>query len=103
MPVTYVQFSNITVQNVIDYLRLTEVPTSESNLLATILPAAKSFVLGYTGRDLIPASADNYPELTIAVYALCEDMYDKRSFTVNAESANQVVESILGCRSLNLL
>ena len=98
---TYKQFSQITVNDVETYLRLAEITLAESTMLGTILEAAKSYVLTYTGRTT--AEADTFPEFTIAVYVICEDMYDKRTYTVDADSTNKIVDSILGSRSINLL
>lgn len=100
---SYVSFSNITVSDVVSFLRLetTETTAEELALLATILEAAKNYCLVYTGRN--KDEADNMPEMTIAVYNVCADMYDKRTFTVEADKANKIVETILGARSTNLL
>ena len=98
---TYVQFSQITVDDIIDYLRLTEVDESERTLLSSILEASRSHVLTYTGQT--QEKADTFPEFTIAVYALSEEMFDKRTFTTDNTKVNEVVASILGSRSVNLL
>lgn len=98
---TYKQFSQITVNDVETYLRLAEITLAESTMLGTILEAAKSYVLTYTGRTT--EEADTFPEFTIAVYVICEDMFDKRTYTVDADSTNKIVDSILGSRSINLL
>lgn len=98
---TYKQFSQITVNDVETYLRLAEITLAEATMLGTILEAAKSYVLTYTGRT--SEEADTFPEFTIAVYVICEDMFDKRTYTVDADSTNKIVDSILGSRSINLL
>lgn len=103
MPNSYVEFSNIAVSDVVGYLRIseTELDEAELSLLASILEASKSFVLTYTGRT--EEEADTFPEFTIAVYALCEDMYDKRTYQVDKNQENAVITAILGSRSINLL
>lgn len=101
MPNNYVKFSEIGVTDLVKYLRLAETTQDDLTLLGTILEASKSFILTYTGRD--EESADKYPEFTIAVYTLSEDMYDKRSYIVDSETSNKIVDSILGSRSINLL
>lgn len=98
---TPVKFSELTIADVENYLRLDEVDESTENFLATILSSAKSHVLHYTGRD--DTNVDNIPELVIAVYAVCQNMYDNRSMEADSSVVNQVIESILGSRSLNLL
>ena len=98
---TYTKFSDITVTDIANYLRITEVATSDTQLLTSILETAKSFVLTYTGRNSV--EANSFPEFTLAVYVLAEDMYDKRTYSVDKSEANKVVDSILGMRSTNLL
>jgi hypothetical protein len=98
---TYTKVSELSVKDLANYLRLTEIPVSDTTLLSSILEAAKSYVLTYTGRD--EESADTFPEFTLAVLVLSEDLYDKRTYSVDKNEANKVVESILGMRSINLL
>lgn len=97
----YTKFSEVAVSDLTNYLRITELASSDMQLLTSILEAAKNFVLSYTGQTI--EAADNYPEFTIAVYVLSEDMYDKRTYSVDKTEANKVVESILGVHSINLL
>lgn len=98
---TYTKVSELSINDLANYLRLTEIPVSDTTLLSSILEAAKSYVLTYTGRD--EESADTFPEFTLAVLVLSEDLYDKRTYSVDKNEANKVVESILGMRSINLL
>lgn len=98
---TYTKVSELSVNDLANYLRLTEIPVTDTTLLSSILEAAKSYVLTYTGRD--EESADTFPEFTLAVLVLSEDLYDKRTYSVDKNEANKVVESILGMRSINLL
>lgn len=98
---SYVKFSEIAISDLVNYLRLPETTQADETLLGTILEAAKSFVLTYTGRD--ETSADLFPEFTIAVYAIAEELFDKRTFTVDTNTANEIIASILGSRSINLL
>lgn len=97
----YTKFSEVAVSDLTNYLRITELASSDNQLLTSILEAAKNFVLSYTGQTI--EAADDYPEFTIAVYVLSEDMYDKRTYSVDKTEANKVVESILGVHSINLL
>lgn len=97
----YVKFQEITIDDIIAYMRLDEVSEDEEKLLDTILPAARSFVLAYTGRT--GEQADAFPEMTIAVYAIASDMFDKRAFQIANADENEIVASILGARSINLL
>lgn len=97
----YVAFSQISVDDVIEYLHITEITEQQRSLLSTMLSSAKSYVLHYTGR--VQETADTIPEFTIAVYAIVSDMYDKRSYQVDEKSSNKIVDSILDSRSVNLL
>ena len=101
MPNTAKAISDLTVQDVAGYLRLSELTTEDEALLPTILAAAKDYVYKYTG--LTPLEADNFKDLTIAVYVLCQDMYDNRAYYVDSSNVNKVVEAILGLHSVNLL
>lgn len=97
----YTKVSEITVGDLANYLRISELSNSDTTLLTSIIEAAKNFVLAYTGRTI--EDADSFPEFTIAVYVLSEDMYDKRTYSVDKTEANKVVDSILGLHSINLL
>lgn len=98
---SYKRFSEIATSDLVNYLRLVETTQADLELLGTILEAAKSFVLTYTGRT--EEDADTFPEFTIAVYVISEDMYDKRTYIVDSDTSNKIVDSILGSRSINLL
>jgi hypothetical protein len=96
-----VKVSDITVTDVIDYLRLDEVSEADRAFLETALSSAKSFVYNYTG--LSSEQADLYSEFVIAIYVLCQDMFDNRTLYVSSSNVNKVVEAILGLHSVNLL
>lgn len=96
-----VKVSDITVTDVIDYLRLDEVSEADRAFLETALSSAKSFVYNYTG--LSSEQTDLYSEFVIAIYVLCQDMFDNRALYVSSSNVNKVVEAILGLHSVNLL
>ena len=93
--------SALTIQDVADYLRISELTAEDNTLLTTILEAAKSFVYKYTG--LTADKVDLALDITIAVLVLCQDMYDNRTMYVESSNVNKVVEAILGLHSVNLL
>mgnify|MGYP007111660115 CR=1 FL=1 len=93
--------SQLTTSDIVDYLRLPEVTPEDSAFIGNILEASKAFVYKYTG--LTPAQVDEALDITIAVYVLCQDMYDNRSMYVDNANVNKVVEAILGLHSVNLL
>lgn len=95
------KFTEISTGDLVNYLRIDEITDKDLDLLQQILDASKSHILTFTGRT--EADADTFPEFTIAVYVLSEDMYDKRTYTVDSDTSNKIIDSILGSRSVNLL
>ncbi len=49
------------------------------------------------------AGMDAFEDFTLAVYALCSDMYDNRQMAVENDRVNRVVQSILDMHRVNLL
>lgn len=83
--------SEITTKDIADFIRLDEVGSAEETQLNTFLNVAKDYIKNYTGlTDL-----DEYADLVIVVYILCQDMYDNRSMYVNKSNPNKVVQTIL--------
>lgn len=93
--------SDITISNISDYLRIPETTSDIESFLSTILTTAKDYIKSYTGLD--DAGMDAHADLCIAVYVLCQSMYDDRSFYVDKSNLNQVVDSILNLHVTNLL
>ncbi len=95
--------SKITIKEISDYLKLDfdSLEDSEKTELTMILNAAKIFIKDYTG--LPESQIDKYDSFVIAVYVLCADMYDNRSYYVDKSNLNQAVQTILGMYSINLL
>lgn len=93
--------SDITYQDVADYLRLVEIDNNEMNTLNTLINVSKSFISNYTGRSI--EELDNYRDFVIVVLVLCQDMWDNRTLYVDSKNLNRVIESILGLHSVNLL
>jgi hypothetical protein len=93
--------SQITAQDVADYLRIAEVTQDDLNTLNTLLTVSKKYIAEYTGRAI--DDLDDYEDIIIVVFILCQDMWDNRTLYVDSTNANKVVESILGLHSVNLL
>lgn len=93
--------SDITYQDVADYLRLYEVNNDDINTLNTMINVAKTFASNYTGRTI--EELDNYKDFVIVVFVLCQDMWDNRTMYVDSTNLNNVVQAILGVHSVNLL
>ena len=83
--------SEITIEDIADFIRLDEVGGAEEEQLSTFLLVAKNYVTNYTGLD----DLDEYADLVIAVYILCQDMYDNRAMYVDKNNPNKVVQTIL--------
>ena len=93
--------SDITYQDVAEYLRLYEVDNNDINTLNTLINVAKAFISNYTGRS--SDELDNYQDFVIVVFILCQDMWDNRTLYVDSKNLNNVIETILGMHSVNLL
>ena len=93
--------SEITSQDLADYIRIPDPDQNDLNTLSTLLTVAKVYVGEYTGRTI--ADLDNYKDIIIVVMILVQDMWDNRTNYVDSDNPNKVVESILGLHSVNLL
>ena len=104
--------SEITIQDVANYLRLDDYTESD---IETYLNIAKNYISNYTG---IPETSeyeedieeteevetlDDYADFVIVVYILCQDMYDNRCMYVNSGNINKVVQTILDMHTKNYL
>ena len=101
--------SEITIQDVVNYLRLTDYEESD---IETYLNIAKNYISNYTGipeadedeaEDEEVDTLDTYADFVIVVYILCQDMYDNRCMYVNSGNINRVVQTILDMHTRNNL
>ena len=93
------KISDITIQDVADYIKLVDYDESE---IETYLNIAKNYISNYTG---IPEATeddeedketlDSYADFVIVVYVLCQDMHDNRCMYVEKGNINKVVQTIL--------
>lgn len=95
------KISDVTVQDLIIYVREDNTDVSTILTFNMMLTAAKSYIKSYTG--LTVEQMDVKEELTIALFVLVSDMYDNRVYTVQNDKVNKVVSSILNMHSRNLL
>lgn len=94
--------SDITAQDIADYLRIAELTESDTNFINATIQVAIDYILKYTGiAD--SATLDTYSDMVIVVFVLCQDMYDNRAMYVDNSNVNKVVENILGLHQRNLL
>lgn len=91
--------SDITVDLVAEYIRLDGMDATEERQLSTFLTVAKDYIKNYTGLD----DLDEYADLVIVVYILCQDMYDNRVMYVEGSNINKTVQTILDMHTRNNL
>ena len=94
--------SDITAQDVADYLRIVELTEDDENFITSIISVAVEYILKYTGIE-DAETLDNYNDMVIVVFVLCQDMYDNRTLYVDNNNVNKVVDNILGLHQRNLL
>nr|DAY60615.1 MAG TPA: head tail connector [Caudoviricetes sp.] len=100
--------SEITVKNIVNYLRITEVDNNIEKELESYLNIAKNYIENYTGipekSDTKEAETlDSYSDFVIVVYILCQDMYDNRSMYVDGKNINNTIKTILDMHTRNNL
>lgn len=93
--------SEITVDGIKNYLRLSDISDEDNKYLETIKKVAIDYIKNNTGLD--DNTIEQYNDLVIVVYVLCQDMYDTRSYYVDNNNVNRVVQSILDMHSRNLI
>lgn len=100
-----VKVSDITVKDIADYIRLTEISEEDNNFLTKCLVIAKAYIKSYTGVE----DLDAYAEFVICVYVICQDLYDNRTLYLNTQTLNNsnyyngVVDTILNLHNKNLI
>ena len=94
-----VKVSEITVQDIADYIRLSEPSAEDTNFLKKCLVIAKSYIKNYTGVEDLDSQAD----FAICVYLLCQDMYDNRTIYSDKTAPNKTFETILNLHCGNLI
>ena len=93
--------SEITYQDVADYIRVSEITEEEQNLLNNLINISKAYIMGYTGHTI--EELDNHQDFVIVLFILCQDMWDNRTLYVDNTNLSVVVDNILGMHSVNLL
>lgn len=93
--------SEITVSDIANYLRLTEVSQADENFISSCLEVAKAYIKNYTGLE--DTDLDKNKDFVIAVYLLCQDMFDTRTINIDNGKLNTVFDTILGFHRVNLL
>ena len=100
--------SEITVKDIVNYLRLSEVSEEDNKNIELFLNIAKNYIENYTGipqmsDDKEEETLDTYSDFIIVVYVLCQDMYDNRAMYVDVKNINNTVKTILDMHTRNNL
>lgn len=100
--------SEITVKDIADYLRLSEISEEDEKNIELFLNIAKNYIENYTGipqesENVEDETLDTYSDFIIVVYVLCQDMYDNRKMYVDGKSINNTVKTILDMHTRNNL
>ena len=95
------KLSEITVETVRKYLRLTEDEHEDDDLIDGISDAAQAFIIGYT--DLTKEKADEISDLGYAFLCLCSDMYNTRDMVVQQDKLNPIAKCILDMHRTNCI
>lgn len=95
------KISEITYEDVAEYIRLCEVTQDDQNTLTNLINISIDYISKYTGVAV--ENLDNYNDMVIVVFILCQDMWDNRTMYVDNTNLNKVVETILGMHCINLL
>ncbi len=100
--------SEITVKDIVNYLRLSEVSEEDNKNIELFLNIAKNYIENYTGipqmsDDKEKETLDTYSDFIIVVYVLCQDMYDNRAMYVDGKNINNTVKTILDMHTRNNL
>lgn len=94
--------SDVTLQNVMDFLRLDTPTEIEQAEITAMMTAAKNYIVGYTGLTL--EEIDEHEDITIAYQVLIADMFDNRNNQIEKPTyVNRTVQSILSLYRVNLL
>lgn len=100
--------SEITVKDIVSYLRLSETSEEDNKNIELFLDIAKNYIENYTGipresEDAEAETLDTYSDFVIVVYVLCQDMYDNRIMYVESKNINNTVKTILDMHTRNNL
>lgn len=107
------KISEVTLDNLKNYVMPYESSTDDDLLLETLKSAAVANLCSLTGlpsaseadavTGIKPPCIDDYDDLTVAMFVIVTDLYNNRSNTVEKNNVNKVVESIIGSHQFNLL
>lgn len=91
--------SEISLETVKKYLKVEN--DLEDELINNILVASKNYIKNYTG--LTDELIDTKEDISLVVLVLANEMYSNREYTVDKNTLNPVITSILNMHCINLL
>ncbi|MDE5583720.1 MAG: head-tail connector protein [Ruminococcus sp.] len=95
------KISEITLKTIKDYCGISD-NDSDEIIEKVFMPAAKTFITGYTG--LSETEINQHEDLATAFMVLVNDMYTQRDYTLNYnKQVNPCVQTILSLYSVNYL
>lgn len=95
------KINEITTEIVKDYCGISD-KDSDEMIKKVLMPAAKTFITGYTG--LSETEINQHDDLATAFMVLINDMYTQRDYTLNMnKQVNPCVKTILSLYSVNYL
>ncbi len=94
------KISQATLNDIKDYCGISD-NDSDTLIENYGMPAAKAFIIGYTG--LSAGQIDEHEDLTLAYMVLIDEMHTQREYTVNKDKLNPTVSTILGMYAVNYL
>lgn len=96
------RISEVTVQNIADYMRLDDVTDIEIAEIEVMRDAAVAQIKAYTG--LSDEEIDKHEDITQALFVIVTDMFDNRNYQLEKSAGtNKMVDTILNMHSVNLL
>lgn len=95
------KISELTVDIIKDYCGISD-EDSDHIIANVLIPAAKSYISGYTG--LTVEQCDAHEDLAIACMVLVNDMFTQRDYTLSLhKQISPTVKTILGIYAVNYL
>ena len=91
--------SEVTNDEIIDFLNEDPADPQVSNRLESIKPVARGYMRSYTGLN--DEEIDEHAEFVHAYKLIIEDFYDNRSATVSNSAINKTLDTILSLNSKN--
>lgn len=95
------KMSELTPDIVKDYCGISD-SDSDDVIRNILIPAAKKYIIGYTG--LTAEQCDEHEDISLACMVLVNDMFTQRDYTINSgRQLNPTVKTILDLYAVNYL